>query len=178
MRNILNEGLEYLDLVGQVLPELTVDKYVANMGEDADIVTLAFLVKGQQASQDLVDWFERGYEYVLDAQVSSGELSSGRYVVFAEMERRNAVPTRIVELLSDLKTLTDISLNEWTIIIDDESYEPNVDTLKQKLILSPFLYKQEKESELNEMREISGIPTKKIHKNDSILKDFIAKAGL
>lgn len=178
MNKILNEGLEYLDLVGQVLPELTVDKYVANMGEDADIVTLAFLVKGQQASKDLVAWFERGYTYVLDSQVSSGELSSGRYVVFVEMERRNAVPTRIIELLSDLKTLTDISLNEWTIIINDESYDPSIDVLKQKIILSPFLYKQEKESDLNEMREISGIKTKKIHKNDSLLKDFISKAGL
>ena len=179
MKSQLNEGLDYLDLADQVLPEVTIDKYVAQMGDDDDIVTIAFIVKGMQASKDLSEWFERGYKYVLDSEVSTGELGSGKQVVFVEMERCVAVPRRIIELLSDLQTLTDIKLSDWTIIIDGESYDPDIDILKKKIITSPYLYRQEKESDLNEMRVISGLPTKRIHdETDPLLRSFLEKAGL
>ncbi len=98
-KRILNEGLDYHDLVGQMIPEVTVDEYAAKMGEDDEIVTLAFTVKGKQVGEDLSDWFERGYDWVLDAQVSDGELVPGKYLVFVEMNRRTSTPERIIELL-------------------------------------------------------------------------------
>ena len=106
MSKILNEGLDYHDLEGIVIPRLTVDEYAAQMGKDSEIVTIAFIVKNKQAGEDLSDWFERGYDFVLDAQVSDGELSSGKYLVFVEMNRRTTVPERIITLLDDLETLT------------------------------------------------------------------------
>ena len=176
---ILNEGLDYHDLVNQMMPVVTVDKYVAKMGDDADIVTLAFTLKSKLAAEDVVDWFERGYDYVLDAKVSEGELDSGKCLVFVEMDRRLAVPERILELIGDLETLTDIPLKDWTIIIDDEDYEPELDVIKTKITLSPHDYRKAKETDLNEMRKASGMEPHKIYdKKDSILKDFIAKAGL
>ena len=113
----LSEGLEYRDLVGVMKPTLHVDEFASKMGDDDDIVTLAFTIKGEQAGKDLSDWLERGYDYILDATVSKGEISPGRYLVFAEMERRTTVPQKIVELISDLETLTDIPCKEWTVII-------------------------------------------------------------
>jgi len=50
-----------------------------------------------------------------------------------------------------------------------------------KLILNPNLYKDEKEKEgdLNEMRLAAGLEVKKLYnEKDSLLRDFIAKAGL
>ena len=105
-------SLDYHDMVGQIYPKLTVDEYAAKMGKDSDIVTLTFLVKSKQVGEDLVDWLERGYEWVLDASVSDGEVEIGKYLVFAEMNRRSAVPSRIIEILDDLSTLTDISLDK------------------------------------------------------------------
>ena len=140
-KRILNEGLDYHDLVGQMIPEVTVDEYAAKMGEDDEIVTLAFTVKGKQVGEDLSDWFERGYDWVLDAQVSDGELVPGKYLVFVEMNRRTSTPERIIELLEDLETLTDLPVKDWTIIVDDEEYEPNVEVLKQKIVLSPHDYR-------------------------------------
>ena len=87
MSNILNEGFDYHDLVNQIIPEITIDEYAAKMGDDDEIVTLAFTVKGNQVGEDLVDWFERGYDWVLDAQVSEGEVKPGQYLVFVEMNR-------------------------------------------------------------------------------------------
>jgi len=110
MSVILNEGLDYHDLEGQMVPKVTVDEYAAHMGKDSEIVTLAFIIKNKQAGDDLCDWFERGYDFVLDAQVSEGEISPGKYLVFVEMNRRSTVPARIIELLEDLTTLTDLKL--------------------------------------------------------------------
>ena len=95
-KTILNEGLDYHDLEGQMVPTVTVDEYEAHMGTNSEIVTLAFTVKSQAAGNDLADWFERGYDWVLDAQVSEGEIRPGKYLVFVEMNRRSSVPKRII----------------------------------------------------------------------------------
>jgi hypothetical protein len=182
MNKIINEGLDYHDLEGQMLPQVTVDEYAAHMGKDSEIVTLAFVIKNKQAGDDLCDWFERGYDFVLDAQVSEGEISPGRYIVFVEMNRRSTVPTRIIELLEDLKTLTDIKLNDWTIIVDDTEYEPTEEVLKQVIVLSPHNYRvdEEREEDLNEMRHRAGLDVKPIHtgKQDAELRAFKSIAGL
>lgn len=183
MSKILNEGLDYHDLEGIVIPRVTVDEYAAQMGKDSEIVTIAFIVKNKQAGEDLSDWFERGYDFVLDAQVSDGELSSGKYLVFVEMNRRTTVPERIITLLDDLETLTDIPLKDWTVIVDDEEYEPDAEILKQVITISPHQYREEvepDEEELNEMRERAGLEVKAIHvdKQDAEIKAFKAIAGL
>jgi hypothetical protein len=183
MSKILNEGLDYHDLEGIVIPRVTVDEYAAQMGKDSEIVTLAFIVKNKQAGEDLSDWFERGYDFVLDAQVSDGELSTGTYLVFVEMNRRTSVPERIITLLEDLETLTDIPLKEWTIVVDDEEYEPDAGVLEQVITISPHQYREEvepDEEELNEMRERAGLDVKVLHadKQDADIKAFKAMAGL
>ena len=139
-----------------------------------------FTVKGQQASEDLVDWFERGYDYVLDSDVSDGQIKKGFYLVFVEMNRRTTVPERIVEMIEDLETLTQLPLNEWTIIVDKKEYEPNVTELKQVIILSPSQYRKIHDEDLNEMRNRAGLEPQKLFNNepDQILKDYISKAGL
>lgn len=183
MSKILNEGLDYHDLEGIVIPRVTVDEYAAQMGKDSEIVTLAFKVKNKQAGEDLSDWFERGYDFVLDAQVSDGELTSGTYLVFVEMNRRTSVPERIITLLDDLETLSDIPLKDWTVVVDDEEYEPDAEVLKQVITISPHQYREEvepDEEELNEMRERAGLEVKALHadKQDAELKAFKSMAGL
>jgi len=182
-KTILNEGLDYHDLEGQMIPTVTVDEYAAHMGNDSEIVTLAFTIKSEAAGNDLVDWFERGYDFVLDAQVSEGEVKPGQYLVFVEMNRRSSVPKRIVELLDDLETLTAIPVKDWTIIVDEEEYSPEEDILKQVITISPHDYREEvevEEEEINEMRERAGLEVKVIHadKQDAEIKAFKAMAGL
>lgn len=182
-KTILNEGLEYHDLVGQMLPTVTVDEYAAHMGEDSEIVTLAFTVKSEAAGNDLADWFERGYDFVLDAQVSEGEVKPGQHLVFVEMNRRSSVPKRIIELLDDLETLTAIPVKDWTIVVDDEEYSPEEDVLKQVITISPHEYRETEEveeEEINEMRERAGLEVKVLHadKQDAEIKAFKSMAGL
>lgn len=179
-KRIIFEGLDFHDMENQILPLVTVDEYAAKMGEDRDIVTLSFIVKSEAAGNDLVDWFERGYDWVLDASLSEGEVEPNRWLVFVEITRRSTVPSRIVELIKDLKTLTNLKVTEWDVQVDDETYEPDEQILRQVIICNPNEYKieKEKEDELNEMREVAGLETKPIYEKDKELKDFISKAGL
>jgi hypothetical protein len=180
-KRIINEGLDYLDMVDQIEPTVSVDEYAAKMGKDSDIVTLAFIVKSEAAGNDLVDWFERGYDWILDSSISEGELSPGRYLVFVEMKRRTKVPERIVELIDDLETLTELTSNDWTISINDEDYDADPEVLKQVIPISPHEYREENEDEeeLNEMRRRAGLETVKLYgKPDSEIQAYIAMAGL
>lgn len=176
----ITEGLDFEDMLGQVAPEVSVDEYQAKMGKDSDIVTLAFKVKAEQVGNDLVDWFERGYDYVLDAKVSDGEVEDNKWLVFVEMNRRSSVPGRIVELLKDLKTLTGLKLTEWVVKVDDEEYDPDESILKQVIICNPNKYKEEKESddELKEMKTIAGLPVNSHQDRDTELKNYLSIAGL
>lgn len=179
MNRILTEGLDYEDMQGQVEPKVTVDEYAAKMGKDKDIVTVTFVVNSKMAGEDLVSWFERGYDFVLDASVSDGEIEPSKYLVFVEMNRRLAVPERIIELLEDLQTLTGLKLKDWTVEVDDETYDADIDILKQVIILNPNEYKiEEQEEELNEMRTIANLSTKKIHSDNDYITKIKTMAGM
>jgi hypothetical protein len=180
MKTIITEGLDWHDLENILEPTVEVDTYAAHMGTDANIITLAFIIKSEQAGNDLVDWFEKGYEWVLDASVSEGELSPGKYLVFVELSRRSAAPERIIELIEDLKTLTGVGINDWTVIVDDDDYPAELDVLQKVIITSPHQYRveKEKEEELNEMRKVAGLEVKRLHTEDAEIRAFKSMAGL
>ena len=68
----LHEGLQYRDLDGLMKPTVHVDEFSSKMGDDADIIVLSFFVRDKAAAKDLVSWFEKGYDFVLDADRSPG----------------------------------------------------------------------------------------------------------
>jgi hypothetical protein len=104
----INEGLQAGDLRMLVDNIFEVDSYSSKMGEDKEIVVLAFTVKSQNPAQDLVEFVENGYDFVLDADASPGELSDGKYKVFVEIERNRRIAEQILELLNGISKLADI----------------------------------------------------------------------
>jgi len=177
---ILNEGLEYHDMKGQIDKVVSVDEYAAKMGDDSDIVTLTFILNSKLAAKDLVSWLEIGYDYILDASVSDGEIEPGKWLVFVEMKRRSNIPSKIVEILSDLETLTDRKVTDYVIKVDDEEHDANEDILRQVIPTSKFEYnkKVDKDDELNEMRQIAGLPNKNLFDVDAEIKKYINNAGM
>jgi hypothetical protein len=179
--SILNESLNYLDMENQIGELVTVDEYSAKMGKDEDIVTITFSVKSKLAANDLVTWLERGYDFVLDASVSDGEIEPGTWLVFVEMDRRSRVPNRIITLLNDLKTLTGMKLKDWSIEIDGDEYDADEELIRQKMILNPNQYeekRQDKEVEINEMRTLAGLDTELIYTKDEYISNLQTMAGL
>lgn len=183
----LTESLDHLAMKNQVKDTITVDEYVAKMGEDSAIVTITFTVNSKLAADDLVTWFERGYDWVLDASVSDGELDPGKWLVFVEMDRRSKVPERICTLLADLETLTGRELSEWKVDVGGDEVEADEDRIRDLMILNPNEYKELKgdndeetdDTDLNEYRELAGIDvTTVIAEEDEYIKRIKSMAGL
>ncbi len=92
------------DLVDKVLE---IDSYKSKMGDDGDIVVLSFTVLEDQAAKDLVNFIEKGYGYVLDADNTTGEQDDGMYRVYVELERNKHVPEQIMEIMDGVSKLAD-----------------------------------------------------------------------
>jgi len=105
----LNEGLLAGDLRMLVDNIFEVDSYASKMGEDKDIVVLSFTVESRKPADDLVEFVENGYDFVLDADISPGELNDGKYKVFVEIERNRRIHEQILELLNGVGLLSEIS---------------------------------------------------------------------
>lgn len=180
MKKNLLEGLDYHDMKGQIEPKITVDEYAAKTGKDSDVVTITFTTNSKLAADDLTSWLELGYDFIIDASVSTGEIEPGKYLVFAELNRRRSVPDRIIEILEELNTLTDISIDDWIIEVDEKELPAKKERLEQAIITSPHEYREikEHEKELNEYRDIAGIPAKKLHQDDDYIKGIKELAGL
>ena len=101
-------GLVKDDLKFLVDNIIEIDSYKSKMGSDEDIVTLAFSVTGQAPAKDLENFVEKGYPFVLDADVSSGEQPDGTYKVFIEMERNKDLSMQILEIADGVQKLADV----------------------------------------------------------------------
>lgn len=179
MSKQLNEGLNYMDMEHHVTPILGIDQFKSRIGEDKDIIVLNFIVDGEAVGSDLVDWLERGYDWIIDSEVSPGEVLDKKYYVFAEMNRRSTAPERIMELLDDLYTLTGIKAEDWELKVDKTKYPASKEIISKKVILNPNEYASEKEKDLNEWREIAGLKTIKTYDNtDADLLSYQRQAGI
>lgn len=174
----LNEGLNYHDMVDHVTPTLLVDEFQSKIGEDSEIITLTFIVDGEAVGNDLVDWLERGYDWIIDAEVSPGEVLDKKFYVFAEMNRRSSAPRRIMELLEDLYTLTGIKAADWNVKVAGKKFPASVQVIQDNIHLTPGDYNGAKEAELNEWREIAGIKTTKTYSDSPELDEWRRRAGI
>lgn len=152
-KQTLTEGFNHGDMIGFIKPVVSIDEYSATMGDDEDVITLCFQVEGQTPAKDLVDWFERGYKWVLDSQVSNGAVDDvSGYLVFVELERRIKAVDQIIELIEDLESLSGIKMTEWELSYNDNTLELNPRSLRKTLPLSPKQYR-DSNSDKNDISE-------------------------
>lgn len=104
----LNEGLRSLDLKEMIYPIFEVDTFKSKMGEDRDVCVVSFTVKDRAPAKDLMEFIEKGYSFVLDADVSSGENNKGEYSVFVELSRTPKLSEEIRELCYGVQKLSGI----------------------------------------------------------------------
>jgi hypothetical protein len=166
----INEGLEHSDLKRLVHPELHIDAYKSKMGRDEDIVVVSFKITGREPAADLVNFIEKGYEWVIDADVSSGEMDDGDYLVFVECDRTKSVPDDIVTMLEDVMNLTDQKMSDCRLMFrsSTEEFEVTADNIRNNVpVTSQDYLRRFGTKELDEMRTAAGVAvTTKAPKND------------
>lgn len=138
----LSEGLEYGDLARLIHTKLHIDEFKSKMGDDADIVILSFKVGGKEPAMDLMNFIERGYDWVLDADVSAGELDDGEYLVFVELERNPKAPEQVMKMMNDILNLTEQDISEWKFQYRKSPAEYGLtdENLRKKVPLTPNNY--------------------------------------
>jgi len=139
---LVNEGLKAGDLDGVISKRFSVDQFKSKMGDDKNIMVLAFTVDGMAPAKDLERFAETGYKEVLDADATPGTLEDGKHRVFVEFARVEAVDQHIRKFLDDLKKLTNIETFEFTYHKRTVPFEASAKNLADVLPRTPEAYNQ------------------------------------
>lgn len=166
----LFEGLEAGDLARLIHPELHVDEFKSKLGDDQDVIVLSFKVDSKEPANDLVAFIEKGYSWVIDADVSSGEMDDGSYIVFVELDRDEKAPDSIMDLMEDLMKLTNQSTEDWRVRYykAHKEQELSQEALESLIPLSPEAYeKKYGQNPIDQLKSAAGLNVStKAPKND------------
>lgn len=159
-RQQLNEGLEIGDLTRLVHPELHIDEFRSKLGRDEDVAVVSFKIASKEPAGDLVSFCEKGYDWVIDADLSSGEMDDGSYLVFVELDRNQELPKYVMELMNDLMNLTEQKISDWRLRYqssqqDHELSEENIASLVP-LSSEEYSRKYGKE-EIDKLKAVAGV---------------------
>lgn len=136
----LNEGLRPSDLEEMVHPTFEVDSFRSKMGEDKDVCVVSFKVKDRSPAKDLMEFIEKGYPFVLDADVSSGEDNNGEYSVFVEISRTPKLSEQIKDLTYGVKKLTAIKEFKFKYYKEQQVHEASGENLSKVIPSTPGDY--------------------------------------
>ena len=139
---LVNEGLKAGDLEGIVSKRFSVDQFKSKMGDDKNIMVLAFSVDSLPAAKDLEKFAETGYKEVLDADATPGTLEDGKHRVFVEFARVESVDQHVRRFLDDLSKLTNIERFEFTYHKRTVPFEASAKNLADVLPRTPEAYNQ------------------------------------
>lgn len=117
------------DLKYMMLDTFDIDNYQSKMGSDSDVVTLAFSLKEKDPAKDLVKFLEGGYPFILDADVSPGELHDGMYKVFVEIERDRNIADNINEMLDGVRKISGVDSLKFRYYKNFKSREATLENL-------------------------------------------------
>jgi hypothetical protein len=175
---VLFETLQYKDMEGLMKPTIHVDEFTSKMGDDDDIIVVSFFIRDPQAAKDLMNWFEKGYDYILDADKSPGEIKPNRYLVYIEIRRRSTAGAHVAEILEDLNTLTEFETKDWTMTYQGQTVPFTQEAFERMVPLSPKSYREQHDEAMNEMRVAAGLPTKVIYETDNAIRALQTAAGM
>jgi hypothetical protein len=133
-------SLQTGDLKHMVSKVFEIDSYASKMGDDKNIVTLSFSVKDKQPAEDLANFLEKGYSFILDADVTAGEQSDGTYKVFVEIQRERGVHDNINELIDGVGKLADINSFKFRYYKDFRSKDATLEEFQSNIPDDPENY--------------------------------------
>ena len=168
-------SLNEKDLIDLVRTKLHIDEFESKMGKDEDIVVISFKLKYRDPAIDLVNYLEKGYDWILDADVSAGTVSDGSWIAFIETARRPSLSKKLYELLNDLKSLTGNDPVEYVYRYknDTEYRDFTIEDFEDIVPLTPREYKRRNKShELSSMLNAAGVAQKEEGKFSSDVTEF------
>jgi len=133
---LLREGLRPNDLEDMIFDKFEIDAFESKMGDDRDVCVLSFKARERNPARDMMEFIEKGYGYVLDADVSSGEDTKGYYHVFVELPRTTNLPKQIKEIVEGIKNLTAIESWKFKYYKDHKTHELSEESISSVIPMS------------------------------------------
>jgi hypothetical protein len=168
----LFEGLRRGDLKDSVDPIFTIDQFKSKMGEDKDIIVLRFRVVDKNPAIDVMEFLEKGYPYVLDADISSGEEKDGKYSVFVELERSSSAAKQMKEIIGGISQLCDNYEWKFRFHKDYHSKDFSEEAVLEEVPLTPEDYESKllefQNADVNEFFDQGAIDNVVVDQDDNI----------
>ena len=133
-------GLQTGDLRDLVYDIFEIDSFKSKMGDDKNIVVMSFSARTKESANDLMNFIEKGYPFVLDADVTSCVQADGRYKVFVEMERNKEVPKQVVEIIDGVQKLSNLDKMKFRYYKSFKSNDTNPESLAEVIPLDNDAY--------------------------------------
>ena len=142
----------------------------SKLGKDEDVCVISFKVTDKEPATDLMNFIEKSYDWVIDADVSSGEMDDGDYIVFVECERNEQIPANVVTMMNDIMNITGQKLSQWRVRYrgSNEDHSLTLSDLKAMIPLNSKDYvKRYGAEEIDNLKAKAGVKvTTKAPKND------------
>lgn len=151
---MINESLRPNDLRHFIKKVFEIDSFKSKIGNDSDVIVLSFTVDGEDPAKDLENFIEMGYEFVIDADVSTGESDDGTYKVFVEIERTRYATEQIRELLDGIQKLANLETMRFRYFKSFKSQEATLENLEATVPLDKKSY--EEATDRNSMNNFSN----------------------
>ena len=176
----LFEGFEVNDLKNVLHDKIHIDEFNSKVGDDDQNIVVSFMVDDRSAAEDLIDFLERGYDYILDADLSTSEVRPGSYLVFVEIPRRSQFFDQITEIISDLQAASNIDPTTWEFrYLRDETYLPLTrENILKYVPISPRAYRERFMTSLDEVRVAAGVPIKPKQPRNKLFDALKLLAGM
>lgn len=138
MHNKIEEGLSENALDYLVQPLLSIDEYCSKISDKRAIV-IGFFINDEDPANDLSNFIDRSSLPILDTEVSPAPTPEGYYMTFVEVQRDEEFPKTLIEMLKEVKNLTNVK--DWTFQCPkhDEVLELDLKNLKKYLVLDQSL---------------------------------------
>ncbi len=182
---LLRENLEHGDLERLVHDELHIDEFKSKLGADKDICVLSFKIAGKEPALDMINFLEKGFDFIIDADVSSGEMHDGDYVAFVEIQRSQDLPQQIYDMIDILRNITGQKCEDWRVRYyhDRQDHALEVDVLKNLIPLSANEYlrkfpEEETDREIDQVRTAAGLKSKITAPKNDFTDQLKAAAGI
>jgi hypothetical protein len=173
------ESFEISDLKFVLEPSIHIDEFCSKIGKDDEIAVISFLVNDKRAALDVIGFFENGYDFILDADISASEIKPGSYLVYVEILRRRRLITQIFQLISDLSAASQLKQNEWKFKYMDDEYHPlSEKNLKLFVPLSPRNYREQINRPIDNLKQAAGIKTESYVSTDPLIQTLMHAAGI
>jgi len=128
------------DLKNLVDSVFEVDSFASKMGDDKNIVTLSFSVQDKKPAEDLANFLEKGYNFILDADSTAGEQSDGTYKVFVELQRERGIHDNINEIIDGVSKLASIDKFKFRYYKDFRSKDATLEEFQANIPEDPDNY--------------------------------------